>query len=678
MSDFLSDLADVFGFGDSSSATNSAENDRQAARAGSGSSGDEDDEDVVTIVRTSLRTHSATFDGEIGGFTTMAVGGAPIPKPTGDADESTIATDSDSLKTANANQGTNLAPAPTGDLAASENGAESSGGHNTAAKAGIAIGVLAAILVVAGLIWFFFMKRRKQERQSLDDDEKLHGPFNNPDDDRLTGQAPEPPVKGSRISLFSSMGVDKRMDKNVATAAAAVPNDRSGSAWERPFTSQSQNPANPFGNHAERMQTPIPEEPGRPVSPLDEANARGPQPVSPMHTGQPTFDNMATANGAPGGVAAAGVAAGAAVGLIRKQSRNYGPQPLDLTIAPPVPISAAGVPPSPAPTDYSVNSVTSGQTILATSGAAAIAAAGGPPASAVYRVQLDFKPTMEDELELRAGDLVRLLHEYDDGWALVIRLDRSQQGVVPRTCLSTRPVKPRPRPNNGPGPAPRGPAPINPTGRPMTPQGYSRPQSPAARPGTAHSNRPVSPASGQTHHQVQGPRSVSPTQSDGPSHEQAPMVGPDQQPRPQSPGPKYLPMPRPLSPMGVAPKLNATTAPSSVDLTPAPFQVQLPSPQSPTEAQPAPIPAPAASAIQAVQAVKAAQAAQAAQAAAAAAAAATTPVSPAQVSPAQASPVQVSPTQSLVAQSPPAQSPVAAQIRGPVNRKPVPKAAEAR
>lgn len=34
--------------------------------------------------------------------------------------------------------------------------------------------------------------------------------------------------------------------------------------------------------------------------------------------------------------------------------------------------------------------------------------------------------------------------------ALCIRLDRSQQGVAPRTCLSTRPVKPR---SNGP---PRG------------------------------------------------------------------------------------------------------------------------------------------------------------------------------------------------------------------------------
>ena len=39
---------------------------------------------------------------------------------------------------------------------------------------------------------------------------------------------------------------------------------------------------------------------------------------------------------------------------------------------------------------------------------------GGP--MNVHRVQLDFPPSMEDELELRAGQLVRMLHEYDDGW----------------------------------------------------------------------------------------------------------------------------------------------------------------------------------------------------------------------------------------------------------------------
>jgi len=100
-------------------------------------------------------------------------------------------------------------------------------------------------------------------------------------------------------------------------------------------------------------------------------------------------------------------------------------------------------------------------------------AAGAPQNGAprgpnnVHRVQLDFKPSMEDELELRSGQLVRMLHEYDDGWALCIRMDRSQQGVAPRTCLSKLPVKPRPQ-----GPPQQG-----------------GPNGPNSRPGTAQSNR---------------------------------------------------------------------------------------------------------------------------------------------------------------------------------------------
>lgn len=55
--------------------------------------------------------------------------------------------------------------------------------------------------------------------------------------------------------------------------------------------------------------------------------------------------------------------------------------------------------------------------------------------------------------------------------ALCIRMDRSQQGVAPRTCLSKMPVKPRGPPSNGsnghPG-TPQGPAGMVP--RPLTPQ----------------------------------------------------------------------------------------------------------------------------------------------------------------------------------------------------------------
>lgn len=56
---------------------------------------------------------------------------------------------------------------------------------------------------------------------------------------------------------------------------------------------------------------------------------------------------------------------------------------------------------------------TSGSGQVATAAAVPIAARGP---NNVHRVQLEFKPSMDDELELKSGQLVRMLHEYDDGW----------------------------------------------------------------------------------------------------------------------------------------------------------------------------------------------------------------------------------------------------------------------
>ena len=55
-------------------------------------------------------------------------------------------------------------------------------------------------------------------------------------------------------------------------------------------------------------------------------------------------------------------------------------------------------------------------------------------------------------------------------------MDRSQQGVAPRTCLSTRPVKPRPKqPQGPPGPRMRGPPPQHSPLAPAGGRGFSNP-----------------------------------------------------------------------------------------------------------------------------------------------------------------------------------------------------------
>lgn len=73
-------------------------------------------------------------------------------------------------------------------------------------------------------------------------------------------------------------------------------------------------------------------------------------------------------------------------------------------------------------------------TKFGTAAAVPITAAGAPNGAQgqrgpnnVHRVQLDFKPSMEDELELRSGQLVRMLHEYDDGWVSSVLFARHDE-----------------------------------------------------------------------------------------------------------------------------------------------------------------------------------------------------------------------------------------------------------
>ncbi|ROT42174.1 hypothetical protein SODALDRAFT_9123 [Sodiomyces alkalinus F11] len=453
-------------------------------------------------------------------------------------------------------------------------------GTSAATTAGIVIGVLAGLLFI-GLAAFLLFRRRKKQlkhQQMTEDDEKANPPFVS-----VTPASPPSPTTRSdprapRLSLrpvtqlFPNFNFDKRASKgaNIALSPAAAAAGGVAAApgltpWDRPMTSESTDPNNPFGQQAERVPSPVAEDPFNPP-------AEKPLPPGPSHQFAPaapqgspatdshaiTTDNATTATSAASvtaaGVAAAAVAAGT---LTRKAStRNGGPKAVDLTLPPPL----SEVPPSPAGTEFSINSEGPGQSIPHSTSAAAIAAAGGPANSTVHRAQLDFKPTLEDEMELRAGQLVRLLHEYDDGWALCIRLDRSQQGVVPRTCLSTRPVKPRPQnsgPRGPPGP-PRGPGPHHHPGqRPMPgPHGPHGPYSgpPRSGPGSGPQSpmrpmqgpgRPASPA---------GRRPASPSSARG-----------------MSPGPRYQgpPGPRPQSPSGT----GRSQSPAGVARNPQPTRM---------------------------------------------------------------------------------------------------------
>lgn len=319
------------------------------------------------------------------------------------------------LETSDATSATSAAAAASASSTATSD--SSSTDTSSAAKAGIAIGVLGGVLVVGLLIFFLFGRRRKQmEKQRAQDDEKINGPMSGRPvsllSTRTTATAPQLSVRP--VTQFMPNFGERRSSKGAALALATGATSANAektprSPWERPSTSHANNPENPFGNTAERAYTPTNDH--QPSNPFD--NPENVVGVA-QTTNSPPKPSLAT-----GATAAGAVAGAAAAAAITRQAstRKNAPAPLDLTIPP--------APPSPAGTEFSVHSVAPGQSPGPSRSAAAIAEAGGPVSSAVHRVQLDFNPTLEDEMGLRAGQLVRLLHEYDDGWVSTIFTNNS-------------------------------------------------------------------------------------------------------------------------------------------------------------------------------------------------------------------------------------------------------------
>lgn len=292
----------------------------------------------------------------------------------------------------------------------------SSGGLSSGGKAGLAIGILLLIgLLLAGL---FFCYRRKKSREAeaygkADDEKSAYaGDLNRANttaSTRTTATAP-------RLSLrpVTQFLPDLASKGKAANAAGVAGGAAGGAAAGAAMASRNQNdPASPFSNHAavqpsqrlsdeEKTMLPIQ---GTPAENPFADNAAAPGSMqsladapAPLRIRTPTPEAAATA-GAAGGLVGAG-----AVAATKHNERNHAPKALDLS--PNRPVSPAGT--SPAVSEFSQTPVSPG------------AMANGPPPSNVHRIQLDFKPSMDDELSLRAGQLVRLLHEYDDGWVSIL------------------------------------------------------------------------------------------------------------------------------------------------------------------------------------------------------------------------------------------------------------------
>jgi hypothetical protein len=271
-------------------------------------------------------------------------------------------------------------------------------------KTGLAIGILLAVAIVAAGVLFLYWRKKK----AIDEDEKSHNEkaafgadaapmassFLSPPppttttttSSRVVSSAPMLDLRPMSHLMPELMGQRKSQGNPLSTLnvpAGAVAADvgrsltppQSGSPSERPANTPNEkvenpfsDPTNPFGDEQAKAVSPALSGPTLPAS-----SPSMPAPLNVQKAGPPVAGGAGTA------AAAAAAGAGAAVAAI----------------------ATAKPPGSPA----SVHSAALSQSSV-----------GGAPPNNVHRVQLDFKPSMEDELELVSGQLVRILHEYDDGW----------------------------------------------------------------------------------------------------------------------------------------------------------------------------------------------------------------------------------------------------------------------
>ena len=275
--------------------------------------------------------------------------------------------------------------------------------------AGLTIGILLGIAALVALLAFCYRRKKKTAREGYSENSGEKNPFGdeagvtsgaasvNPgrsvQSTRATSLAPRLSLRpgsqflpgmlgGKRTSKISSTPVNEPVvnGRELAVAPTTTLSEKT------PTSSEANNPNNPFGNHAEGANGLTQD-----LSALPVAQAPAPLNVKPLTSESAT----------------AAVAGSAAVTAVPHAKRQNVPKPLNLQPShsgPHVPPLRDTAAPSPVGSQFSMTSISPS------------AAASGMSTSNVHRIQLDFKPSMDDELELRAGQLVRLLHEYDDGW----------------------------------------------------------------------------------------------------------------------------------------------------------------------------------------------------------------------------------------------------------------------
>ncbi|KAI9830842.1 MAG: hypothetical protein M1819_005367 [Sarea resinae] len=318
----------------------------------------------------------------------------------------------------------------------------SSQGMSGGAKAGLAIGLIFGIGLILGLILFCFRRKKQQQEASYakaDDEKSAYG--NRPGYAPSARSTNAPRLSLRPVTQFSpNLGGDRRSMGNALAVASAAATAPSGFSQPRKPTQavadtvgdrmamedRANDPQNPFGNHATEPQ-PIQNPFGNHAETIDPL----PQPEHPESEGLPVA--AASDSSVPSDsnhldledaveVTAAGLDATGAAALTEEHQNSSRPSNASGEARPASPtLPVESTPPSPVGTEFSNTSEVPATPTTPQAGVVK----SGVVVTNVHRVQLPFKPSMEDEIELCAGQLVRLLHEYDDGWVrFTVRLER--------------------------------------------------------------------------------------------------------------------------------------------------------------------------------------------------------------------------------------------------------------
>lgn len=269
---------------------------------------------------------------------------------------------------------------------------EDSHGMSGGAKAGLAFGIILALGLAAGLLFFCWRRKKNQKpHEELIDEKRVSNGSSffggNAMNEKRTSAASDrvpPSVRSTRTAstaprlslrpvtqFLPNLGENGKSSGNMLDVASAM-SEKPKSMWER----RSNASENPFADAAVLSEKQTHPE-SLPSNPFEEPEGKS---VEVNHSQKPSWEG----------------------------SEPPTPKSLKFGTASAVPIAtgtANAVPPMPK----------------------------GP--NNVHRVQLDFKPSMDDELELKSGQLVRILHEYDDGW---VSLPLPYKSFNPRTNVRSR------------------------------------------------------------------------------------------------------------------------------------------------------------------------------------------------------------------------------------------------